>query len=134
MKQKKKTRYRLSTGTISIAMLLTIFIRPACGADLPEIKQSGVLRHLGVPYARFVAGSGDGMDMELIKLFKVIGPMTPMQEMACGFAKTSPTLREAFNRFLEQCKENGSYPALAQKYYPDALLSFPEFFEKKDAF
>ncbi len=38
-------------------------------ADLPEIKSKGTLRHLGVPYANFVTGSGDGMDVDLIKLF-----------------------------------------------------------------
>jgi len=41
----------------------------AFGADLPEIKEKGVLRHLGVPYANFVTGSGDGLDVELVKLF-----------------------------------------------------------------
>jgi len=41
----------------------------ASGADLPEIKKRGVLRHLGVPYANFVTGSGDGMDVELVKGF-----------------------------------------------------------------
>ena len=37
--------------------------------DLPEIQRAGVIRHLGVPYANFVTGSGDGMDVELIQLF-----------------------------------------------------------------
>ncbi len=37
--------------------------------DLPEIKKAGVLRHLGVPYANFITGSGDGLDIELIKGF-----------------------------------------------------------------
>lgn len=39
-----------------------------CG-DLPEVRAAGVLRHLGIPYANFVTGSGDGMDVELIKGF-----------------------------------------------------------------
>ena len=39
--------------------------------DLPEIRKSGVLRHLGVPYANFITGSGDGMDVELIQRFAV---------------------------------------------------------------
>ena len=47
---------------------------PACmasarAADLAEIRQRGVLRHLGVPYANFVSGSGDGLDVELLKGF-----------------------------------------------------------------
>lgn len=38
-------------------------------ADLAEVKASGVLRHLGIPYANFVTGSGDGFEVELTKLF-----------------------------------------------------------------
>jgi ABC-type amino acid transport substrate-binding protein len=41
----------------------------AAGADLPDVQAAGVLRHLGVPYANFVSGSGDGMDVELIRRF-----------------------------------------------------------------
>jgi len=39
------------------------------GADLKEIKERGVLYHLGIPYANFVTGSGDGLDVEVVKLF-----------------------------------------------------------------
>jgi ABC-type amino acid transport substrate-binding protein len=39
------------------------------GADLPEIKARGTLRHLGVPYANFISGAGDGMEVELTQLF-----------------------------------------------------------------
>jgi hypothetical protein len=38
-------------------------------ADLPEIKSQGVLRHLGIPYANFVTGSGDGLEVETMQLF-----------------------------------------------------------------
>ncbi len=38
-------------------------------ADLAEIKASGVLRHLGVPYSNFVTGDGDGLDVDIIKLY-----------------------------------------------------------------
>jgi ABC-type amino acid transport substrate-binding protein len=41
----------------------------AFAGDLPDVKKAGVLRHIGVPYANFVSGSGDGMDVEIIKLF-----------------------------------------------------------------
>lgn len=40
--------------------------------DLKGIRQNGVLRHLGVPYASFVresAGGYDGLDVELMQLF-----------------------------------------------------------------
>jgi extracellular solute-binding protein (family 3) len=39
------------------------------GQDLPEIKKTGILRHLGIPYANFVTGSGDGLSIELIQGF-----------------------------------------------------------------
>jgi len=42
--------------------------------DLQDIRQEGVLRHLGVPYANFVNGPDVGLDVELIRLFaKAIG-------------------------------------------------------------
>lgn len=40
-----------------------------CAADLDEIKAKGELRHLGVPYANFVTGDGDGLDTRILKLF-----------------------------------------------------------------
>ncbi len=39
------------------------------GGDLDAIRRRGVLRHLGIPYAHFVTGSGDGFDVELIRRF-----------------------------------------------------------------
>ena len=38
-------------------------------ADLPEIKARGELRHLGIRYANFVTGAGDGFDVELAQGF-----------------------------------------------------------------
>jgi len=37
--------------------------------NLAEIRTSGVLRHLGVPYAGFVTGEGRGLDAEMMKAF-----------------------------------------------------------------
>lgn len=37
--------------------------------DLAEIRAAGQLRHLGIPYANFVTGAGDGLDVDLIKMF-----------------------------------------------------------------
>ncbi|MBM4129855.1 transporter substrate-binding domain-containing protein [bacterium] len=37
--------------------------------DLPEIQAAGRLRHLGIPYANFVTGAGDGLDVDLVRLF-----------------------------------------------------------------
>lgn len=37
--------------------------------DLADVKKAGVLKHLGIPYANFVSGAGDGMDVEMMKMF-----------------------------------------------------------------
>jgi len=60
---------------------------------------------------------------------KVIGPVSPEQVMGCGFAKSAPLLRAAFNDFFEMCKADGTYGRLLKKYYPAASLYFPKFFE-----
>jgi ABC-type amino acid transport substrate-binding protein len=60
---------------------------------------------------------------------KVIGPVSEDQFMGAGFRKESPALREAFNRYLAQIREDGTYNALVRKYYPSAMIHFPEFFE-----
>jgi ABC-type amino acid transport substrate-binding protein len=283
---------------MSLLLLLTL-VGTLCAGDLPEIKERGVIRHLGVPYANFVTGSGDGLDVELVKLFaqelgvkyryvptkwahvigdltgkkvrakgdgvevlgevpikgdivasgltilpwrqkivdfstptfptqvwlvaradsplkpivphhdiqldikeikgmlkgrsllgkvntcldpdlynlkatgakirlfpgslndlapavikgeaeltlldvadalvalekfpgkiKVLGPITARQEMGCAFAKTSPKLREAFNRFLEKLEGDGTYQRLVRHYYPKVFEYYRDFFEK----
>lgn len=43
--------------------------RVARAADLDEVRAHGVVKHLGVPYANFVTGAGDGMDVELVQAF-----------------------------------------------------------------
>jgi ABC-type amino acid transport substrate-binding protein len=66
----------IGTGrTLSIRMawaLLVALLAPAVSAQavtVAEIKKRGELRHLGVPYANFVTGAGDGMDVEIVQLF-----------------------------------------------------------------
>jgi ABC-type amino acid transport substrate-binding protein len=55
---------------LSLTILLTLLFQDsAFGRDLPDIQKDGILRHLGIPYANFVTGSGDGLDVELIQLF-----------------------------------------------------------------
>jgi ABC-type amino acid transport substrate-binding protein len=61
---------------------------------------------------------------------KVIGPISSLQEMGVAFAKTSPGLREAFNRFFDKCKADGTYQRLLKKYYPGVFIYYPAFFEK----
>lgn len=51
------------------AAVLLSWAAAALGQDLARIKENGTLRHLGVPYANFVTGSGDGFSVELIQGF-----------------------------------------------------------------
>lgn len=69
MNGKRGALLYLMTFVCAVSMLGTISVGRAFCADLSEIKERGVLRHLGVPYAHFVTGSGDGMDVEIVKLF-----------------------------------------------------------------
>lgn len=52
-----------------LLLLFSLFCRSVQAEDLEQVKARGVLRHLGVPYANFITGSGDGMDVELMQLF-----------------------------------------------------------------
>jgi len=52
-----------------LLVLLFLFAQQGQASDLDEIKARGVLRHLGIPYANFVTGAGDGLDVEIIKRF-----------------------------------------------------------------
>jgi len=62
---------------------------------------------------------------------KIIGPISPEQEMACAFNKESPKLREEFNTYMHQCKKDGTYLRIVKKYYPSVVRYYPGFFEKK---
>jgi len=62
--------------------------------------------------------------------FKIIGPVTRVQNMGVGFRKDSPQLREQFNAFLQKFRESGHYLELVQKYYPTAIYYFEDFFKK----
>jgi len=53
----------------AIVCCLALFGLQIQAADLKEIKERGVLRHLGIRYANFVTGTGDGFDVELVKGF-----------------------------------------------------------------
>lgn len=58
--------------TVIIAMIAAAIgcvCAPQTQADLAQIKQAGVLRHLGIPYSNFVTGDGDGLDVEILKLY-----------------------------------------------------------------
>lgn len=64
-----KSKKNWGIYALIVCLLLLIPMSAAFGADLPEIKKRGVLRHLGVQYAEFVVGDGAGLDSELMKLF-----------------------------------------------------------------
>ena len=60
---------------------------------------------------------------------KIIGPISPPQQMAVGFPPTSSKLRDAFNEYLAEIKHNRVYAKLVKKYYPTAPYFFPSFFK-----
>lgn len=51
------------------AVTACLFITSSWAADLAEIKKRGEIRHLGIRYANFVTGAGDGFDVELMQGF-----------------------------------------------------------------
>jgi ABC-type amino acid transport substrate-binding protein len=55
--------------TLLTAVICLVAPHLAHAGDLDAIKKRGVLRHLGVPYANFVTGSGDGLDVEMVQRF-----------------------------------------------------------------
>jgi ABC-type amino acid transport substrate-binding protein len=59
---------RLVIGLLSGAMAC-LFMASGRAADLAEIKQRGEIRHIGIRYANFVTGAGDGLDVELMQGF-----------------------------------------------------------------
>ncbi len=59
---------RFVLGFLSCAMVF-LFMASGWAADLAEIKQRGEIRHIGIRYANFVTGAGDGFDVELMQGF-----------------------------------------------------------------
>lgn len=49
--------------------LASLFITSSWAADLAEIKARGEIRQIGIRYANFVTGAGDGLDVELMQGF-----------------------------------------------------------------
>lgn len=51
-------------------MLVALLLTPRAGAEgYDGVMERGKLRHIGVPYAHFVTGSGDGFSVELVQMF-----------------------------------------------------------------
>lgn len=63
----------MSLFKTSVSLLVGLFITCCAtatwAADLKEIQARGELRHLGIKYANFVTGAGDGFDVELAQGF-----------------------------------------------------------------
>lgn len=59
---------------------------------------------------------------------KVIGPISEDQQMAVGFRKDSPHLRQAFNEYLIKIKQDGSFNQLVTKYYPSIFHYYQDYF------
>ncbi|MBN1437105.1 MAG: transporter substrate-binding domain-containing protein [Sedimentisphaerales bacterium] len=58
----------MKAGCVSLMILLSISMCVWAG-DLDSVREAGVLRHIGVPYANFVTGTGGGLDVELMQRF-----------------------------------------------------------------
>ncbi len=53
-----------------LGLLLSLLAAPpALAGDLAQLRARGELRHLGVPYANFITGTGDGLTVELLQAF-----------------------------------------------------------------
>lgn len=79
----RRLRHLLSVFLIAAASL-------ASASDLPQVQERGVLRHLGIPYAHFVTGSGDGLDVEIVQGFAAsLGAATNMsRQTGPGYSAT----------------------------------------------
>lgn len=74
MSQQKRRRAtpvvpRCVAAIVLVFGLSITWVVPAWSGDLDDVKQRGSLRHLGIPYANFVTGAGDGLDVELMRGF-----------------------------------------------------------------
>ncbi|MCF8109823.1 MAG: transporter substrate-binding domain-containing protein [Desulfohalobiaceae bacterium] len=62
---------------------------------------------------------------------KVLGPISEIQYMGVAFRKQDQGLRQAFNQFFKQCREDGTYRRLVNEYYPGVTEYFPDFFSSE---
>lgn len=62
----------LNLGMLKVIFRSALFASvtsSALAADIDEVKARGELRHIGIRYANFVTGSGDGFDVEIMQGF-----------------------------------------------------------------
>jgi ABC-type amino acid transport substrate-binding protein len=53
----------------AVFFFIAFFPLHTWGRDLPEVLARGELLHLGLPYANFISGAGDGFSVDLVKGF-----------------------------------------------------------------
>jgi glutamine transport system substrate-binding protein len=61
--------YKIVFNFLLCSFLTIVVASQARAADLKEIQARGEIRHLGIRYANFVTGDGDGFDVDLVKGF-----------------------------------------------------------------
>ncbi len=69
MKIRSSISVKNAFSLVAFIMAGAFFCTAALAADLADVRQRGVLRHLAIPYANFVTGAGDGMEVELTRMF-----------------------------------------------------------------
>ncbi len=77
----------------TLILALSMPSTQAFGGDLEDVLEAGKLRHLGIPYANFVSNQGDGLDVEVMKLFaNYLGVKYEFVESTAGTTslRTSP--------------------------------------------
>ena len=60
--------------------------------------------------------------------FKVVGPVSPVQEMAAAFRKDSPDCARPSTPSWPAARKDGTYDRLLAPYFPRAGSYFPGFF------
>ena len=61
---------------------------------------------------------------------KVIGPLSPRQEMGVAFRRGAPALKASFDAYLAAARRDGTYDRWVKAYFPEAPTFFPEFFRR----
>lgn len=79
-------------------------------ADLQEILARGELRHLGIPYANFVTGAGDGFEVELVRGFARHLGVRYQLVLTDFHAVTRDLLGKEVVRKGDDVRLEGSYP------------------------
>lgn len=65
----RRVRFSWSAKRIFGGLIGILAQTAVSAADLDEIKARGELRHIGIRYANFVTGAGDGLDVEIMQGF-----------------------------------------------------------------